>query len=226
MKTLKRPETYRLPSLAWDGDFWTGKVQLPSWRGFQSRGGSYGSRDAEESSGEVELSLAPPSGEVEIVGPRPPAPEQLAAFWHLLDEEPALFKAVLKAAFEYYQRCRKMSWPGADGRPLGALKSPSALKRYLGLGTVHLLPVAKDGLGYIGFELGCSWDDEHGLGVMTHGRRVVELGGADSAFLEWIAEADGGEMLELAPAPRAKGAKMKRGARPGRSNINKRGKKK
>ena len=42
----------------------------------------------------------------------------------------------------------------------------------------------------MGFKFGCTWDDEHGLGVMTHRGHVVEVGGADTAFLEWIAEAD------------------------------------
>ena len=45
-------------------------------------------------------------------------------------------------------------------------------------------------IAYIGFELGCVWDEEHGLGVMTHRDRVVDVGGADTAFTEWIAEND------------------------------------
>jgi hypothetical protein len=195
MTTTKR---IVLPSLAWDGDFWTGTVRLPSWRGFQSRGGPCASRDRmKPSTGVVELSLAPPAGE-EIEGARPPAPEQLSAYWYLLDHEPALFQAVHKAAFKYHQRCRKGGWRDEKEKPLPALKGPAELRRHIGMGTVHLLPVAKGGLGYIGFELGCSWDREHGLGVMTHKGRVVEFGGADTSFLEWIAERDGGELLELA----------------------------
>jgi hypothetical protein len=37
-------------------------------------------------------------------------------------------------------------------------------------------------------EFGCTWDKEHGLGVMTHQTLVIEIGGADTAFLEWIAK--------------------------------------
>jgi hypothetical protein len=43
---------------------------------------------------------------------------------------------------------------------------------------------------YVGFEFGCTWDDEHGLGVLMHGERVVDVGGAETAFLLWIAERD------------------------------------
>jgi hypothetical protein len=52
--------------------------------------------------------------------------------------------------------------------------------------------VQKDGIPYAGFEFGCTWDDEHGLGVLMHGTRAVDIGGADTAFLLWIAEQDGG----------------------------------
>lgn len=34
----------------------------------------------------------------------------------------------------------------------------------------------------IGFLFGCSWDTEHGLGVMTYKSNVEEIGGADTAF--------------------------------------------
>ncbi|KFF03578.1 hypothetical protein IW19_21550 [Flavobacterium reichenbachii] len=56
--------------------------------------------------------------------------------------------------------------------------------------TVYITSVFKDDLPYIGFLFSCSWDSEHGLGVMTHKDRIVEIGGADTAFLTWIAEED------------------------------------
>jgi hypothetical protein len=62
----------------------------------------------------------------------------------------------------------------------------------IGLHALHVHPVEKDGLPYVGFELGCTWDHEHGLGVLMHGPRVVDIGGADTAFLLWIATRDAG----------------------------------
>lgn len=55
---------------------------------------------------------------------------------------------------------------------------------------IYVTSVFKDDLPYIGFLFSCSWDSEHGLGVMTHKNRIVEIGGADTAFLTWIAEKD------------------------------------
>jgi hypothetical protein len=43
---------------------------------------------------------------------------------------------------------------------------------------------------YIGYEFRCPWDEEHGVGVMMHGLRAVQVGGADTALLEWLAERD------------------------------------
>jgi Domain of unknown function (DUF6985) len=50
----------------------------------------------------------------------------------------------------------------------------------------------KDGVSYVGVELFSRWDREHGAGVLVHGSRVVEVGGADTAILLWIAERDAG----------------------------------
>ena len=66
-------------------------------------------------------------------------------------------------------------------------------RRLIGLHNVHFVPLMKDGLPYFGYEFGCIWDDEHGLGVLMHGRRVVEVGDAQTSFTLWIAERDARE---------------------------------
>ena len=49
----------------------------------------------------------------------------------------------------------------------------------IGLYNVNIHPLVEDGPSpYLGYEFGCSWDVEHGLGVLMHGLRVVEVGGA------------------------------------------------
>jgi len=63
-------------------------------------------------------------------------------------------------------------------------------RKLIGLHSVHIHQITKNGLPYVGFEFGCTWDEEHGLGVLMHGTRSVEVGGADTAILLWIAEKD------------------------------------
>ena len=41
---------------------------------------------------------------------------------------------------------------------------------------------------YLGFGFSCNWDREHGVGFMTYDKSLVEIGGADTPLLRWIAE--------------------------------------
>lgn len=68
----------------------------------------------------------------------------------------------------------------------------------MGLHTVHIHQVSRDGVPYVGFELGREWDAVHGLGVLMNGTRTVEVGGADTAILLWLARQDA-EGAEGAP---------------------------
>ena len=34
----------------------------------------------------------------------------------------------------------------------------------------------------------CTWDEEHGIGIILHGDHALELGGADTVGLLWVAE--------------------------------------
>jgi len=54
----------------------------------------------------------------------------------------------------------------------------------------YVTAVVKEDYPYIGFGFSCSWDGEHGLGVMTHKDSIIEIAGADMAFDTWTAEKD------------------------------------
>ncbi len=66
------------------------------------------------------------------------------------------------------------------------VNSVDDLRKLIGFQGVFVHTTQKDGIPYVGFCFDCSWDDEHGLGVLMHGTRVVEIGGMDTAFLWWI----------------------------------------
>lgn len=60
---------------------------------------------------------------------------------------------------------------------------------------VHVtVPAVKGIQPYFGVELSCTWEREHGYGIMFHGLEVVETGGGDVPNLAWIAarHAEGG----------------------------------
>jgi hypothetical protein len=173
---------------------WTARVVLDSWAGFQSRLGAYASTSSNTASdGTVRLSVAAKEGAT-------PTPEQAAAFEYLLANQNAVRDTLVAAIVEEYPLLRDNVLAGGivDEVEMPELTSPDDLKARVGLAVVHVLQTAKDGVAYTGFEFGCTWDDEHGLGVMMHRNRVIEfpengvgkVNGADLASEEWLAEED------------------------------------
>jgi hypothetical protein len=172
---------------------WTGRVTLNSWAEFQSRLGPYGSSTSSAAGdGTVRLSIVAASG--------PPTSEQAAAYEYLLVHQDAIRDTLVAAILEEYPLLRQNALGGGSIDPVDMPEqiSPDDLKSRVGLAVIHVLSVAKDGVAYTGFEFGCNWDEEHGLGVMMHRGRVVEfpengigkVNGADLASEDWLAEED------------------------------------
>jgi len=164
------------PPLAWDLYFWTGPFVLPAWAGFRSRRERDRPRDFTPpvSDGSASLNVMTPGD-----GPAPPAPAQAAAYLHLVEHQEEIRDAILKSVLRNY-----------DGDQMPDLQDPEELRPLIGLSGVNIFTVAKDGIAYVGFEFRCTWEEEHGLGAMTHAGRVVGVGHADMGILEWIAEQD------------------------------------
>ncbi|AGX44612.1 DUF6985 domain-containing protein [Clostridium saccharobutylicum] len=55
---------------------------------------------------------------------------------------------------------------------------------------IYILNIENDGIPYIGVHFLCSWDEEQDFGVMLNKDRIIKMGGADTAFLSWIAKND------------------------------------
>jgi hypothetical protein len=168
------------PPLKWNLYFWMGEIILPSWSGFQARRGGYGAVSSRKpSDGTARLSISPLDKEARTH----PTAEQVAAFNHLMENEEAVGAAVMRALVDYY--------PGhaydEDDGELPEVSEPSDLRPLIGLSTVHVLDLFRDGAACIGFEFGCVWDEEHGAGVMTHLGQVIATGQADCSFVKWIA---------------------------------------
>lgn len=185
LKTRKPDKFAKLTDsvqLKWGGLFWEGKTVLPSWAGFLERLGAYASEcSPEPSTGEAHVSLRSPDDSI----PSPPNKAQVKAFCYVRDNDKEIQKKVLKAIFDVYPKwrtnCRDFLGEELD-KQMPVLNSPTDLKRLIGLSTVHILDTEKNGMAYVGFEFGCTWEEEHGLGVMTIGDQVVDVGSAEEAF--------------------------------------------
>ena len=168
--------------------WWKAEVCLPSWQGFQSRRGAYAARDSlDVSDGMTELVFAPEGRGVE-----PLQPDEIELVQWVIDRESWLSAALLEALLQEYPRLQELYGYEGDERAelMPDVRSIDDFRRLIGISSVYVHQLRNDGTPYVGFELGCTWDDEHGLGVLMHGARIVKVGGADTAFTLWIARRD------------------------------------
>lgn len=181
--------------------FWQGEDELPSWAGFQPRRGPYGAPGPRGTSGAITLLS------VRVVDAAGLTAAQLAAYTYLRGHEPAIAAGVQHALLPEYRcgRQRAIDAAGPDPDPetwfeltgrrgpvpserrhlelrLPEISTAAELASLCGLHSVHILAVELDGRAYVGFELGCNWDKEHGAGVLTWGDRVVAVGEAAVSF--------------------------------------------
>jgi hypothetical protein len=171
-----------------DGLWWTATVLLPSWRGFQSRQGAYGSQDSNlDSDGVVRIVFAP-----EGRGNEPLTDSEMAAINWVITHEVSISTALLLALLKEYPALQEQyGYSGEEKTTLMPdITSVEELRPLIGLSSINVHPVQRDQIPYVGFEFGCTWDEESGLGVLMHGTRTIKIGGADTAILQWIAEED------------------------------------
>ena len=170
-----------------DGLWWSGHLRLPSWAGYQSRFGPYGSVDAiTPSDGRVKLVFAPEGRRLD-----PLSSKELELIAWFEANEPDVSEVVRAAIVDWCSpdniaRARDFDFDEA----FPVINHAEDLKRLCGLHTVYIHQLEGGGVPYVGYELGCEWEDEHGLGVLQHGTRTVSVGFADTAFLLWMAEKD------------------------------------
>jgi hypothetical protein len=171
-----------------DDLWWTTTAEFPSWKGFRSRSGAYGAQDsAIPSDGSVRIVFAP-----EGRGNEPLTDSDKSSIAWVIENEASISKALILSLLEEYPSLQEQyGYSGEEKAELMPdIKSTEDLRTLIGLHSVNVHPVQKDGIPYIGFEFGCTWDNEHGLGILMHGTRTAEIGGADAAILLWIAERD------------------------------------
>ncbi|MFD9097807.1 DUF6985 domain-containing protein [Streptomyces collinus] len=115
---------------------------------------------------------------------------------------PRLMDSLQSGLFTYHQAiCANADGPLA--KDLTALDRPDEWKPLMSIESVYVHQISKDGKPYVGFEATCWCDAEHGLGVLMHDTHIVEVGGADTAVLLWIAEDDSKRIGEVDTATRS-----------------------
>ena len=167
------------------GEFgFEGTIKIQSWAGFQTR-----TVDSTElSDGTCRLSTG---GDMVVDEPRI-EDYHLNAYNYLIENQEIIKESILDYLFNSYPELQEQYGYDDDKKSefMPDVKSKEEFKQLIGISNVHLMNVEKDGLAYVGYEIGCKWDDEHGIGFMTHKSRIIDFGGADTSFLTWVAQKD------------------------------------
>jgi len=171
------------------GDFKEGALTLNAWKGFQSRQGPYASKDSNhKSNGTVKVMVS--GCEVDYV--KVSSQAQINAIKFLADNSEIIRDEIIRELIIAFPDMKAVY---EDHLP--DIKTIDEFKNHLGLSIVHIMKSDKDDVAYIGFEFGCTWDEEHGLGVMTHKNRVITIGQADKSFDIWPTYADNGTETQM-----------------------------
>lgn len=146
-------------------------IYLPAWAGFVAGEGS-------PSEGDVMVDVGGDARDDTPLGP----PQQ-AAYQHLVRHAATVQASILDALAKAYPKiASKVGFDGPQNVDRAALES------LVELTAVHVHGAARGGIAIVGYELAAAWDREHGAGVLVHRDRVLALGGADTAILQWMAE--------------------------------------
>lgn len=182
------------PSFAWDNYSWVTSASLPAWSGFQIRQGPYCTvSEVGRSNGTVRIVFAPEGrGEAALSG------REIEMVRWVIDHQVEVHDAMLQMLFEQYPKITEevRDWLEEDEAISIAptLQSPDQLKEIVGIVSIFVHCIEADGIPFVGVELGCTWDSEHGVGILLHGPKPLEIGGADTAFTHWIAEKHSGRL--------------------------------
>jgi len=103
-----------------------------------------------------------------------------------------VYEAALAAIFSEYPKIIDSYCGAIDDlhQSMPNVKSVEGLRSLINLRSIFIHQISPDGIPYVGFEFDCTWGAEHGLGVLVHGARIVDIAGADIAFVLWMAEED------------------------------------
>jgi hypothetical protein len=121
-----------------------------------------------------------------------PRKKHLNGINYLKNNQVQILENILNALLEKYPSLQEM-YDYSEEDKKDFMPNLSDIKGFadlLTLSTFYVTSVYKDDIPYIGFLFSCSWDSEHGLGIMTHKDKIIEIDGADIAFDIYIAKED------------------------------------
>jgi len=149
-----------------DGGTWL--IRLDDWKGL-------GTDEQRAGAGTIEIAMEAEGHEPET----PPNEVQLTHVEWLMANQQGLLDGILETALRMYKGARlDMFEEDEDDEDLPILRTPAEVMPLIRPAMIYLNSLDGVALPYVGVDLNCDWDQEHGLGMMFHGLELVDVSGA------------------------------------------------
>lgn len=174
---------------AYENFYWKTKLSMPIWDDFVGEAFPSQQVPANQADGLVEVIFAPEGRDMS-----PLSGDEIRSVEWLRDNHALFAEPMLTRLMDEYPTLKEQSGYSEEEceQWMPAVHDKEGFKPLISLQSVSVHQVLRDGKPYTGFAFDCTWDQEHGLGFLMHGPRVVDFGDTSSAFLLWIAKKDAG----------------------------------
>jgi hypothetical protein len=167
-----------------NGD-WEYKIELPMLSGFQERNGAYTSISNDKpNTGLFKLEL-----EDDLTDNPDPYPEQLNTLNFIFDNQEIIAKSIIDRTLTELEEI-KINY-GLENEEEYQNLNEQKVKSLIGISSIHIKIISKDGFSYFDISGGCNWDEEHGLNILFHKDSVISFGEIDGGST-YEAEKDNG----------------------------------
>lgn len=153
--------------------------------GFQERNGAYTSVSSDKpGTGLFKLEF-----EDDLTDNPDPYPEQLNTLNFIFDNQESITKSIIDSTLSELEKI-KINYGLEDEEEYQNLNEQK-VKSLIGISSICIKIISKDGFSYFDITGGCNWDEEHGLNILFHKDRVVSFGSIDGGST-YEAEKDNG----------------------------------
>jgi len=155
-----------------------GFVDLPCWDGYYLYDETYKlKKDKVVKSGRIELWV---DGEIAPDSSLLFSEEQVNAYTFLAEQQEQVKRSILQSLQQQFKDLLANEYPYSDPEdPIFPKISDAAqefdFKEYIGPESIHIGEDVKEDVAYITWRFRCRWDVEHGLDIVTHKERVIEI---------------------------------------------------
>lgn len=168
-----------------------GVLQWPEWNGYLQENVGFSKRQKRPSTGYIEITV---EGGVNPDGSLDTSPEQVNAYWYLIDHTQKMKSVVLEGLVHHFPRLLADDYEYYDVEeggfpPISEIVPGYNFKAFIRLDSIDIMDIVKEDSAYVNWVFSCTWDEEHGFQIITHKDRIIDIG---QEYDLWEIEKDNG----------------------------------